>query len=65
MMAIADYKGADGPYVLRLIGQASALKKLKGMISYEAEFSSVAEACIRKNAPDPLVALLSEHVPGV
>jgi hypothetical protein len=65
MMAIADYKGAEGPYVLRLIGQASALKKLKGMISYEAEFSSVAEACIRKNAPDPLVALLSEHVPGV
>lgn len=61
LMAIADYKGAEGPYVLRLVGQASALKKLKEMVEYKAEFSSVAEACIRKNAPGPLIASVFER----
>jgi hypothetical protein len=63
LMAIADYKGADGPHVLRLVGQASALKKLKEMVAYNAEFSSVSEACIRKNAPGPLVASVFEYLP--
>ena len=64
MMAIADYKGAaESPQVLRVVGQASALKKLKEMVAYKAEFSSVVEACIRKNAPETVVALVSESLP--
>ena len=38
-----------------------AKKKLKEMVTYKAEFSSVAEACIRKHAPWPLVASVFEH----
>lgn len=64
LMAIADYQGAEGPYVLQLVGQVSALKKLKEMVTYAAEFSSVSEACIRKNAPDSLVASVFEHLPA-
>lgn len=64
LMAIADHKGAEGPQALRLVGQASALKKLREMVAYDAEFSSVSEACIRKNAPNPLIASVFEHLPG-
>ena len=60
IMAIADYS-VDGPQVLRHIRQASALTKLKEMVAYQAEFSSVSEACIRKNAPGPLIASVFEH----
>jgi hypothetical protein len=63
-MAIADYRGAEGPQALRIVVQASALKRLKEMVDYKAEFSSVSEACIRKNAPDPLVASVFEHLPA-
>jgi hypothetical protein len=56
LMAIAEHSGEDGPHVLRLVRQASALSKLKEMIAYKAEFSSVVEACIRKKAPESLVA---------
>ncbi len=63
-MAIADYQGANGPHVLQLVGQAAALKKLKAMVAYTAEFSSVVEACIRKNAPDPLIASIFEQMEG-
>lgn len=56
LMIIAEHSGADGPQVLRQVRQASALSKLKAMIAYKAEFSSVAAACIRKNAPESLVA---------
>jgi hypothetical protein len=62
-MAIADYN-ADAPQVVRLIQQASALTKLKRMVAYSAEFSSVSEACIRKNAPESLVASVFEHLPA-
>ncbi|MEA2560546.1 MAG: hypothetical protein QOH06_2050 [Acidobacteriota bacterium] len=62
-MAIADYEGADGPQVLRLVSQASAVKTLKEMVAYTAEFSSVAEACIRKHAPMPVVATVFEQNP--
>jgi hypothetical protein len=64
MMSITEYRDVKGPQVLRLVIQASALKKLKEMVVYSAEFSSVSEACIRKNAPDPLVASVFEHLPA-
>jgi hypothetical protein len=50
--------------VAESLRQASALKKLKEMVAYSAEFSSVSEACIRKNAPDPVVASVFEHLPA-
>lgn len=56
LMAIAEHSGAEGPYVLRLVRQASAMSKLKNMVAYNAEFSSVVEACLRKNAPEHLIA---------
>jgi hypothetical protein len=61
-MAIADYS-IDGPQALRRVYQELALKKLKEMVAYTAEFSSVSEACIRKNAPSPLIASVFEHLP--
>jgi hypothetical protein len=62
-MAIKEYQGAGGPQVLRLVKQASAVKQLKEMVAYSAEFSSVAEACIRKHAPSPVVASVFEQNP--
>jgi hypothetical protein len=64
-MAIADYKGgADDPQAIRLVNQASAIKKLKEKVTYEEEFSSVSEACIRKHAPTPLVLSVFESKPA-
>jgi hypothetical protein len=60
-LAIADYKGATGPTCFAKIEQAIATQKLKVMIKYEAEFSSVAEACVRKTAPEPLIAAVFGH----
>lgn len=60
-MRITEYVNADGPQVFRMINQTAAKVRLKEMIDYNAEFSSVAEACIRKNAPEPLVALVFEQ----
>lgn len=58
MMEIANYKGAAGQGVqaLTLLLRECAIARLKQKIVYEAEFSSVAEACIRKKAPEPVVA---------
>lgn len=56
LLAITEYKSAGGPQVLKNILRVSAINKLKEKIKYEAEFSSVSEACIRKNAPEPLLA---------
>ncbi|MBU4152375.1 MAG: hypothetical protein KKD63_05810 [Proteobacteria bacterium] len=56
LMTIEDYKSAAGPQALRLVHQLSALKRLKEMVEYKSEFSSISEACIRKNAPEPLIA---------
>lgn len=54
---ILEYKSAVGsPQCLRTLRQASAVKKLKKSIGYEKELSSVADACIRKMAPEPLKA---------
>lgn len=61
LMAITEYKSATGPQALRTVAKASAANRLKQMVAYSAEFSSVAEACVRKNAPESLVALIFEH----
>jgi uncharacterized protein (TIGR02646 family) len=55
---INDYKGANaqGAQALVWLMKNTAISNLKKKIEYEAEFSSVAEACIRKKAPEPLVA---------
>ena len=64
LMAITEFIGADGPQALRQVRQASAQNKLKQMVAYSTEFSSVSEACIWKNAPGPLVASVFEHLPA-
>lgn len=58
MMEIANYKGASshGVHALALLTRASVIIRLKQKIKYEAEFSSIAEACIRKKASEPIVA---------
>lgn len=56
MMKIDEYRNATGAQVLRLVAQSSAKAALKEMVQYNSEFSSVTEACIRKNAPEPLIA---------
>ena len=66
LMAIADYKGgAEDPQAIRLVNQASAIKVLKKKVTYEEEFSSVSEACIRKHAPTPLIASVFESAPAI
>lgn len=60
---ISDYKSAQatrGAQALALVQKAAAKEDLSKMVSYEAEFSSVAEACIRKNGPEPLIASVFE-----
>jgi uncharacterized protein (TIGR02646 family) len=62
MTTIAEYSGEERAHALRCVRQALAVKKLKEMIAYKAEFSSVVEACIRKNAPEPLIAeVFAQH----
>ncbi len=58
LMEIANYNGAlsNGYRHQKKLFRASAVSKLQNYIKYESEFSSVAEACIRKCAPEPLVA---------
>lgn len=55
---INDYKGASaqGAQALTWLQKATAVASLKKKIMYEAEFSSVAQACIRKRAPEALLA---------
>ncbi len=56
-MQIAEYCSAhvtQGAQALKQVLQAKVTSELKRKIAYEAEFSSVAEACIEKNAPEPL-----------
>jgi hypothetical protein len=52
---IADYEQTGQAHALRLVNQAIAIKDLKEMIAYSAEFSSVVEACLIKNAPESLI----------
>lgn len=60
MLRIAEHENASGAQVLRLVAQSSAKAALKEMIQYNSEFSSVSEACIRKNAPEPQIAAIFE-----
>lgn len=60
MMKIDEYQNATGAQVLRLVAQSSAKAALKEMVHYDSEFSSVSEACIRKYAPQPLIAAIFE-----
>lgn len=62
MQLLADYKGASlEPQVFKAIFQAKAVLELRKMIQYNREFSSVAEACIRKQAPEPVRAQIVGH----
>lgn len=60
---ISDYKGANiqGAQALIWLMKEIAITNLKKKIKYEAEFSSVAEACIRKKAPESVLAVVFEH----
>ncbi len=60
---IKDYTSAAGePQSLKQLRQAIAIADLKKMIGYEEEFSSVAEACIRKTAPLAIQAKVYEAI---
>lgn len=64
IMEIANFKGTASKTEFRhqkKLLQTIAVSKLKKYIAYEAEFSSVAEACIRKSAPEPLIARVLEQ----
>ena len=57
LMEISNYKGAaKSPQVLADIIRAGVRSRLKEKVKYEAEFSSIAEACIRKEAPEPIIS---------
>lgn len=60
---IEDYAGARGHGAQALIWLMKniSISKLKEKVKYDAEFSSVAEACIRKNAPETVVAAVFER----
>ena len=59
---IEDYCGAraQGAQALVWVLKQSSIARLKEKVRYDAEFSSVAEACIRKQAPEALVAAVFE-----
>jgi len=63
---IRDYLSAQetwGAQALKLVSQAAARKELTALIDYAAEFSSVAEACIEKEAPIALKGMLRDRRP--
>ena len=53
-LEILTYKNASGPQAVKCVRRASAVARLKNLVKYESEFSSVALACIKKTAPEPL-----------
>lgn len=63
MMKILEYQNASGAQPLRVLSQASAKKALKEMVQYDAEFSSIVEACLHKNAPLSLKVAVLENAP--
>lgn len=66
LMAIADYEGSQGgPQVLAWVIQARVALNLRSMIEYTAEFSSVVEACIRKNASEALIGTVFDSYPSL
>ncbi|WP_125721918.1 hypothetical protein [Pseudoalteromonas rubra] len=60
---IEDYNGAraHGAQALVWLMKERAIVNLKKKVKYEAEFSSIAEACIRKKAPEPVIAAVFER----
>ena len=60
---IEDYRGAraHGAYALVWIMKETSIARLKERVKYDAEFSSVAEACIRKQAPEAVIAAVFER----
>lgn len=62
LMEIANFNGATskGFRHQKKVFRDAAANNLKKYIKYESEFSSVAEACIRKCAPEPLRARVFE-----
>ncbi len=52
---IAEYAAPTSAQALRKVSQASARSRLKQMVTYDAEFSSVVTACLRKHAPESLI----------
>jgi len=55
--SIADYSSAaNDPHCLKTLRQALAVEALRKMVDYEKEFSSVAQACLRKTAPESIQA---------
>jgi hypothetical protein len=56
LQKIQEYLVEGKAYVLRQLLQEEARKALQEMVSYKAEFSSVAEACLRKHGPPSLIA---------
>jgi hypothetical protein len=54
---VSDYQSATGdPQQLKAVRQIMAISSLRKAVRYEREFSSVAEACIRKTAPEAVRA---------
>ncbi len=58
LASINDYQSANmpGAYALSIVHKTLAVTKLKEKIQYGVEFSSIAQACILKKAPEPLIA---------
>lgn len=61
LMKIADYQGfrntCGGADALVSVMREQLAKELEQKVAYDAEFSSVVKACIRKKAPEPLTYL--------
>lgn len=60
---INEYQGArdQGAKALVWLMKNMALSRLKDRVKYESEFSSVAEACIRKKGSEPIIAAVFER----
>jgi hypothetical protein len=54
MIEISNWNGATGSPALAVVAQAAVVARLKRMIDYNSEFSSVVEACLFKKGPDAL-----------
>ncbi|MBC3346103.1 hypothetical protein HU811_05585 [Pseudomonas sp. SWRI196] len=63
LAVIEDYRGAraHGAQALVWIMKETSIARLKEKVKYDAEFSSVAEACIRKQAPEAVIAAVFER----
>jgi hypothetical protein len=62
---IQDYVSAHQTYgaqALKLVSQSTAVTELNELRGYASEFSSVADACIEKNAPESLKGMLRDRV---